>query len=157
MDKVTRAKLDSVFRECDAHVQRLRRASGILEAVFPLTEKSFNELTEERITLIDQFLYRFIKLQDSMGTRLIPVIAGLIVGNNDPRPFIDNLNILEKNRVIISAEEWQEMRNIRNRLAHEYPDSSKVTVSSLNSLMAGWTVIEAMYHSINRYFIDKLQ
>jgi len=100
--------------------------------------------------------FNFIKLQDAMGTRFIPVIAGLIIGNNDPRPFIDNLNILEKNGAIDSAEKWQELRNLRNRLAHEYPENTGQTVDALNILITEWTYLREMYLSIKGYFDQRL-
>jgi len=156
LDNIIKLKLDAVFRECDAHLSKLSRSSSMLTPLFPLTVQSLKELPEESITLLDQFLYRFIKLQDSMGTRLIPVIAGLVSGSDDPRPFIDSLNILEKNLIIESAEKWQELRNIRNRLAHEYPDSADITVSSLNRLIAEWREMENMYLSTKRYYAERL-
>jgi hypothetical protein len=48
------------------------RAQNLLADRFPLLEKDFSNLQEEQIEHIDQFIYRFTKLQDSMGTRLLP-------------------------------------------------------------------------------------
>jgi len=150
------AKVESSIKECDSHLQKIDKASILLEPFFPLTESALKNLADETVTLLDQFLYRFIKLQDAMGTRFIPVIAGLIYGNSDPRPFIDNLNILEKNGAIDSAEKWQELRNLRNRLAHEYPENAGQTVESLNMLMMEWTSLREMYLSIKGYFNQRL-
>lgn len=91
-----------------------------------------------------------------MGMRFIPVIAGLIYGNFDPRPFIDNLNILEKNGAIDSAEKWQELRNLRNKLAHEYPENTEQTVEVLNLLIKEWTYLRDMYLSMKDYFKERL-
>ncbi len=151
MNEVITAKIESSIKECDSHLQRLNSASAGLKQFFPLTEYSLKNLSEQTVTLLDQFLYRFIKLQDAMGTRLIPVIAGVIYGNSDPRPFFDNLNILEKNGAIDSAEKWQELRNIRNRGAHEYPENPDQTVLALNMLMTEWESLKKMYLNIKEY------
>ncbi|HNX25766.1 MAG TPA: hypothetical protein PKG60_17090 [Spirochaetota bacterium] len=156
MNDIIITKIESSISECDSHLQKISRAFTGLNPVFPLTELTLKNLADETVTLLDQFLYRFIKLQDAMGTRLIPVIAGLIYGNNDPRPFIDNLNILEKNRAIDSAEKWQELRNLRNRLAHEYPENTGQTVEVLNLLMEEWTYLRDMYLSMKNYFKQRL-
>ena len=156
MNDLIHAKIESSMKECDSHLQKITKASAGLKPVFPLTELVLKNLNDETVTLLDQFLYRFIKLQDAMGTRFIPVIAGLIIDNNDPRPFIDHLNILEKNGAIESAEKWQELRNLRNRLAHEYPENTGQTVDALNLLMVEWTNLQEMYLSIKDYFNKRL-
>lgn len=156
MNDIIITKIKTSISECDSHLQKISRAFTGLNILFPLTELTMTNLADETVTLLDQFLYRFIKLQDAMGTRFIPVIAGLIYGNNDPRPFIDNLNILEKNGAIDSAEKWQELRNLRNRLAHEYPDNIGQTVEALNLLMEEWTCLRDMYLSMKDYFEQRL-
>jgi len=156
MSEVIMAKIESSKKECDSHLEKINKASAGLKQFFPLTETTLKNLSDETVTLLDQFLYRFIRLQDSMGTRFIPVVAGLIIGNNDPRPFIDNLNILEKNGAIDSAEKWQELRNLRNRLAHEYPENTGQTVDALNMLMIEWIYLSEMYLSIRGYFDQRL-
>lgn len=87
----------------------------------------------------------------------MPAIAGLISDNFDPRPFIDNLNILEKNGAISSAEKWQELGNLRNSLAHEYPDNTGAAAEVLNLLMAEWVNLRDMYFSLKLYYETRLK
>lgn len=91
-----------------------------------------------------------------MGTKLFPVIAGLVSGSDDPRPFFDTLNILEKNMIIQSAEKWQELRIIRNTIAHEYPDTADQTAAALNILVSDWVLLEQMFLSLKNYYQSKL-
>jgi len=51
-------------------------------------------------------------------------------------PFIDILNKLEKLELIASAEKWQELREIRNVIAHEYDDSPELAAQALNAIFA---------------------
>ena len=48
-------------------------------------------LADETVSYLDQFIYRFTKLQDAMGTRLFPALACMITGSDEPRPFLDIL------------------------------------------------------------------
>ena len=65
LDGIIKSKLDAIFREYDAHIQKLRRASGILAPIFSININSLNELPGESVSIPDQFLYRFMKIQDS--------------------------------------------------------------------------------------------
>ncbi|MBS3778942.1 MAG: hypothetical protein KGY41_00960, partial [Desulfovermiculus sp.] len=121
----------SALRENDTHVQRLQRAKGLLAEFFPLTVESFTHLNDEHIEHIDQFIYRFTKLQDSMGTRLLPAIYAWLESDKRPKPFMDALNRLEQLGVIDDVNLWQFFRNLRNNLAHDYPESIDQTVETL--------------------------
>jgi hypothetical protein len=116
-----------------------------LSRVFPLTEQTFASLDDDTIEKMDQFLYRFTKLQDALGLRLFPALYRLLEEGDEPRPFLDVLNRLEKLGVLTSVREWQEFRALRNNLAHDYPESIAQTVATLNTLLERWPVMEALY------------
>ena len=69
MTDIIIAKVESSIKECDSHLLKIIKASAGLKPVFPLTESALKNLPDETVTLPDQFLYRFIKLQDAMGMR----------------------------------------------------------------------------------------
>jgi hypothetical protein len=148
--------IEAALKECELHLKRLHNVQINLSKVFPLTVQSYEHLDEAIITFLDQFLFRFMKLQDALGTKLFPVFANLITGIDDPRPFIDTLNILEKSRIISSSEEWQELRVIRNTIAYDYPDTADQTVAALNQLMHRWMILDSMFISIKDYYFSKL-
>lgn len=83
-------------------------------------------LTEEEIKAIisktiDSFIFRFSKMQDSMGEKLFPSILILLGEDVRNKPFIDILNRLERLELISSADEWKKLRELRNILTHTYP------------------------------------
>lgn len=94
----------------------------------------FKRFSESEIEHIDQFIYRFSKMQDSMGTRLIPALYSWLEGDSTPKPFLDILNRFEKLSIIKSVDNWQLFRNLRNNLAYDYPESLAQTVATLNLL-----------------------
>jgi len=119
-----------------------------------LDVNSFLDMEDETVVLIDQLIYRFSKLQDAIGYRLFPLLYTILENNSEPRPFIDILNYLEKLKIIDSAEEWQFLRNLRNNLAHDYPESVKQTVETLNILYKKWDALKIMYISAKNYLYN---
>ncbi|MDZ7762165.1 MAG: hypothetical protein U5L00_18170 [Desulfovermiculus sp.] len=155
MIKEAEKTIISALKENDAHVQRLQRAKGLLAEFFPLTVESFTGLRDEQIEHIDQFIYRFTKLQDSMGKRLLPAIYAWLESDNRPRPFMDVLNRLEQLGVIDDVNLWQFFRNLRNNLAHDYPESIDQTVETLNLLFADIDKMLDMYSHVRSYWVSR--
>jgi len=128
-----------------------------LRDIFPLDEKSYNELTEHDISIIDQMIYRFSKLQDTMGSRLFIQTLGILEEDYSDKPFIDILIRLEKLGLIQDYQEWIKMREIRNQLAHEYPSEVKEIIDSLNLLFSSTEKISKIYADLKSYLDQRLQ
>ncbi len=148
MDEVVKLKCTSALEECKKHIQRINTALKFLEPLFPLTEAVLNALSDEQTAVLDQFLYRFAKLQDCIGLRLIPAVYALLESDTSAHPFIDILNRLEKLGVLTSAADWQYFRSLRNNFAHEYPDRPEDIVHGLNALYASWDKFMMLYMKI---------
>ena len=148
--------INSSIKECNSHVSKIKRSHGLISGFFPLTEDSLKSCSEEQIEHLDQVSYRFTKLQDSMGTRLLPSVYMYLKNDASPVPFIDILTGLEKLEVLTSEKDWQFFRNLRNYLAHDYPESLGQTVMTLNALYSNWEKMEALYLSVRDYCIEKI-
>lgn len=142
------ATIDSAIQEGEAHIRRMERAATILGNVFPMAPESLPGLPEETVTVVDQFVYRFTKLQDSMATRLLPSVYAYLNADDSPRPFLDILTALEKLGVLTSEEDWQFFRGLRNNLAHDYPESTAQTTETLNTLFARWKELRHMFEIV---------
>jgi len=121
-----------------------------------LTEGILKNCSEERIGYLDQFIYRFTKLQDAMGSRLLPSVYSYLKNEIKPVPFIDILSGLEKYEVLTSENDWQFFRNLRNFLTHDYSESIDQTVLTLNMLFGNWKKMESMYMRVREYSIQKI-
>ena len=130
----TEKTIVSAVKENESHQKRIERVVMLLKGVLPASVLSFQQYSEEEIEHVDQFIYRFSKMQDSLGARLIPALYSFLEGDQTPRPFLDILNRFEKLGIIESVEDWQFFRNLRNNLAHDYPESLAQTVETLNLL-----------------------
>ena len=157
MNEILAAKIVSAFSETDAHVLRLLRASEKLNTRFPLTEDGFKRLGDDAIETLDQFLYRFLKLQDSLATRLFPALRSVLSGDQEPQPFLDTLNQLEKAGIVPSVQAWMELRELRNDLAHEYPESVGQTVATLNRLYERWDELKTILDNAHRYHSERIE
>lgn len=145
MDEVIKLKCTSAVEECKKHIQRIDVALKFLYPLFPLTEWRLNALSDEQTAVLDQFLYRFAKLQDCIGLRLIPAVYVLLENDTAAHPFIDILNRLEKLGVLTSVNDWQYFRSLRNNIAHAYPERSDDIVNAINTLHASWDRFVMLY------------
>lgn len=134
MKKEVEATIISAIKENESHQQRIRNTVKRIDSLFPADLESFKHFTEDEIGLVDQFIYRFSKMQDSMGTRLIPSLYYYLEDDPAPQPFLNILSRLEKLGIIESESNWQFFRDLRNNLAHDYPESIAQTVETLNIL-----------------------
>ena len=130
------SKLLSAFKECNENIVHLSFVLKELNLFMPLTIQKYDNLTALDLVFIDAFIFRFIKLQDIMGEKLFRLILNNLKENDvnsDNIPFIDILNKLEKYQIVDSADEWLNLRKIRNSFTHEYPEDLFRRVDSLNN------------------------
>lgn len=67
---------------------------------------------------LEAFVSRYGRMQDTMADKLFP--RWLLALAEVPGSQIETLNRAERLGVLTSTERWLEMRNLRNRLVHEY-------------------------------------
>lgn len=152
MIDITKAKLHSSIKECDSHMEKLERGRGLLSEFFPLDEDTFKKLNDNQIEHIDQFIYRFTRIQDTMGKRLFPSLISYIDNDLTSHTFLDILARLEQLEIIKSSSDWQFFRNLRNNLSYDYPDNIKIMVETLNLLFDEWQRMENIYTSVREYY-----
>jgi len=70
IEKTALDRLEKIFYECAKHLERMNSASKKMANFMPIDEQKYIALTEDEIEHIDQFLFRFSKLQDRMGQKL---------------------------------------------------------------------------------------
>lgn len=118
----------------------------------PLNKERYENLSEDEIEHIDQFLYRFSKLQDTMGQKLFKSILLLLDEKVENKPFIDILNRLEKLELLEDANIWRELRDDRNELAHNYEDDPEEASLIINKLFFKKDILIQIYNNIKKYY-----
>lgn len=91
------------------------------------------ENDDEHSEMLDAFVSRYGRLQDTLGDKLLP--AMLRAGLEKTGSQLDNLLRGEKLGWIESTQEWVELRELRNRLVHEYMESTEDLLSALQQAM----------------------
>jgi uncharacterized protein with HEPN domain len=102
------------------HLNRLKKASQEIKEKKLLENFDMDDF--ETVKVIDTFIFRFIKLQDYLGQKLFRRFLEEIGELYENMSFIDILDKLERLEIISLSEEWIEIRKLRNKLTHEYPD-----------------------------------
>lgn len=156
MDAALENKLKETFDSCDIHLKRMIFAKSKVVGHLPVSQDSYYSLTDELISYIDQFIYRFSKLQDVVGSRLFPGLLNALAEPLEDKAFIDILNRLERFEVIVSTQSWLELRKIRNDIAHEYPSSLSERLEGINILFGELETFQQILKNCRRLLYEKV-
>jgi hypothetical protein len=151
---VSTLRLQDAWRECERNTYHMRLAVDLLNPMLPMTGDKFEQMTDEQIRVLDQFILRFTKLQDAMGSRLYPGILGYLQEAYEDRPMLDKLHRLEKLGYLSSAETWQDMRSIRNKFTHDYPEDWDKNAALINIAMDAASTMLNMLGTAETKFIQ---
>jgi len=151
-----REKLSETLAICDLHHKRMMFAWENINKYFPLTEIRLTKLTPIELALFDQLIYRFSKLQDSMGSRLFKQILEVLEEDISGLPFIDILYKLEKLNLLDDAKDWIVLRQTRNTVSHEYPFFKEVQIEELNLLPEEVVRLAAIWLNFKEYTLKRL-
>jgi hypothetical protein len=80
--------------------------------------KKLNEYSSEELIEIEALTARFSRVSDIIMKKIFRYIDEIELELNNS--VIDRINSAEKRGLISSAENWMNIRNIRNQIAHEY-------------------------------------
>lgn len=144
-------QLKEAVQLCTIHVQRMSFAYRNIEAYFPLTSEKYEQLTEVELSFVDQLIFRFSKLQDSMGGKLFPGLLDNLGEETRGIPFLDLLSKLEMLNILPRANDWLILRETRNTVTHEYPFNNEDIIEGLNMLNKHYSLILSVWENFNNY------
>ena len=99
------------------------------------------EDNDERSEMLDAFVSRYSRLQDSLGDKLLRAMLRANLEKSGSQ--LDNLMRAEKLGWIESTQTWIELRELRNRLVHEYMVSADDLLEALQQALEGVQVLTA--------------
>ncbi len=150
-------KLNNTLLICDMHYQRMIFAWDQVKKHFPVSGNILKSLTPVELALFDQLIYRFLKLQDIMGSRLFRQILEMLGEDVSGTPFIDILNKMEKLVLIEKAEVWINLRETRNAISHEYPFDLDEQAGELNLLITDIGMLSDIWLKLKDYTLSRLK
>lgn len=140
--------LKQKIEQCELHLERMKKAAEHIKHLYPFHEETFPLEKYEELTSLDMFTGRFAKLQDAMGESLFPEFLNFLGENVVNLSMIDRLNKLEKYQILESASKWKFLRDLRNGLSHEYPNSYRALATTLNKAFENYQYLEQTLEKI---------
>jgi hypothetical protein len=139
-------ELKEIFNMCDVMFVNADIDYDELTSI-DITEKFFEDYKNTRI--VNSSLFNFSKLQDKIGAKLfkktlyeLKEIDSFSIG------MIDVLNLLEKLEIVEDATDWDNLREIRNILAHEYPLDIDERVENIQLALNGYQNLKKIYNRL---------
>lgn len=148
-------KRDKYINECKKHKLRIEESFDEIHSIFPISSKKYQELDSNEIKNIDQYLFRFAKMQDTIGQKLFKIVVDDFVEDSSSLSLIDILNKLEKIGIVSSMNDWQILRTARNNIAHQYDDEPEEMADAINKIFAQKDVLLDVFSNIENYFDTK--
>lgn len=140
---------------CQGHLDALHDALCDMRQR-ALSSSEYEHLSKADRRLLDQFAYRYTRLQDDMGARLMPAILRALGEDVAVMPAFDRFSRLEQLGWLPSADNWNVLRQIRNQFSHDYPESPNERFERLQAaIRAARQLIDVMAHiegKINQRF-----
>ena len=113
--------LQHIQTVCQGHADALSEAMQDMQ-LRALEADDYTHLNKDDRRLLDQFAYRYTRLQDDMGARLMPSVLKALGEDIAPMSAIDRFTRLEQLGWLQSADDWLMLRQVRNQFAHDYPE-----------------------------------
>jgi len=151
---IVKERVDRIIYECDRHLLRIDEAMEDLVEFMPLDAEKYITLTKDEVQALDQFLFRFSKLQDAVGQKLFKQILILHQDDNllvENMPFLDILNKLERVGVL-DVESWRRLRDSRNELAHNYDDEPNEMAEAINKIYREKDKLVEIYFRLKDFY-----
>lgn len=142
--------LQHSFALCQGHAEALQDALQDIQ-LRAMGLDDYTHLNKEDRRLLDQFAYRYTRLQDDMGVKLVPAVLKALGEDVAPMSALDRFARLEQLGWLASADEWQTLRQIRNQFAHDYPDNAHERFERLQAAIGAATQLM----SVLTYFQSK--
>lgn len=148
-------KLTRLIETCKLHQTLLTTAFQAIQSLVPLNRQKFMEMDDTQRAFIDQYIFRFAKLQDTVGDKLFKQTLSVVGENPEKMSFMDVFHKLEKLDIISDLIKWKELREVRNDAAHDYPLLMQEAIDSINSIIMKKEDLESYFFSVLDYLKSK--
>ena len=142
-DSMLRKRLDSYFAEAQKHIILMEDAKKVIT----LPIKNYDTLPDLEKFALNTLVFRFSKLQDLIGSKMFRTYLEFNKFDTRNKSFLELLREIEKEG-IADIDSWDELRRIRNSVAHEYPGEEEETVEALELLIRKMPLLIAVAHRL---------
>ena len=140
-----------------SHILQAEESIDILKNIkkeikLPLTESEYVDLKESNIYILDSVAFRFAKIQAIIGEKLFKEILNFMQIDINNKTFPEILVLLEREGILDSINDWKELREIRNSLAHDYPDEIDEVIDTINYIFEKLYLLEEIVAKIRQNY-----
>lgn len=128
------AQTINIIKIADTHVKHLQEALNDIQKNYPFDEQFVQNMNKNDLRILDTMTGRFAKLQDLLGNKIIDIYLHSREEQTLGLSMLDKIHKLEKLSILDNEEEWTELRDARNHIAHEYPDNPTLAAQHLNNV-----------------------
>ncbi len=149
---ILQERIERYLFEANRHISHIESAKEELNV--PVI--NYDDLSKLEKFALNTLIFRFSKLQDLIGTKLFRYYLDYSGLYANDMGFFDLLKEIEKEG-IVDIDTWQQLRELRNDIAHEYPHEMAEMLEKINlliekseDLIVILRTIEAKYHETKR-------
>ncbi len=144
-------RLNSYFIETQKHIELIEESLDVLEKKVPI--KDYGSLNQLERFALNALIFRFSKLQDLIGAKIFRNYLEYSGFNTTEKSFFDILKEIEKEG-IIDIDSWNELRVLRNKIAHDYPEDADEVIESINLFISRVEVVISIAKKLEQKFYE---
>lgn len=137
--------LGQIHALCQGHAQALTDALDDMRQL-SITADLYANLSKNDRRLLDQFAYRYTRLQDDMGAKLMPALLKVLGEPVASMSAIDRFARLEQLGWLPDAQAWNVLRHICNQFTHDYPETAELRFEKFTAAKDASIELLALMH-----------
>ena len=142
-------RLENYFLEATKHIDLIEESLSVLT----LPIKEYEGLSQLQRFALNALIFRFSKLQDLIGSKIFRNyldFSGFSLGD---KTFFDIFKEIEKES-IVDIDTWDELRELRNKIAHDYPEEMDEMLESINLFLEKSSDLTAIAKKLEQKFYE---
>ena len=148
---MTGQRLQLYFTEATKHIELIEESLDVLQKALPI--QNYDSLTQLQRFALNALIFRFSKLQDLIGAKIFRNYLEYAGYNTADKSFFDILKEIEKEN-IVDIDTWDELRELRNKIAHEYPQEVDEMLESINLFIKIATLLIQISKKLEHTFYE---
>lgn len=146
---ILKKRLDKVEKHYIALKEYKSLIGELLEQKNFYDQFIFNTLLPQEKAIFDAYLKRFSSIQDFLGAKIFSLL--LEVSRINSSKMSEVLYYIEKEEIIDSLDNWIEIREVRNKLEHDYPEELKEALEDLKFCIDNFSKLESYYFNCVKF------
>jgi len=122
-------RVQTYFKESQKHIELIEESLDVLQQILPI--KNYEDLNQLQRFALNALIFRFSKLQDLIGVKIFRNYLDFSGFNLSDISYFDILREIEREG-IVDIDTWSELRELRNKIAHDYPEELDEMIESIN-------------------------